>query len=111
MAAGTVGVAVAAEVVHAPEAAVIVVTAVVVPGGGAIAEAFFGAAHKREAAEDLACLLAALRAGDKLEDVGHGHALFGARAAGRAEVFVERHGEIVGPPESLGQSAASLRTS
>ena len=93
--AGAVAVAAHAEVV-APTAEVIAaVSAVGVPGGWTVPETRVGDPDNREVADDLLGLLAATGAGHELEDVGHGHAAFRARAAGRASVFIKSHAEMV----------------
>ena len=80
---------------HAAHVAAVVIAAVAVPWGWAVAERGIGAADESEATERFVRLLAAFPAGDQLEDIGHGHSLFGARAACGTEVFVESHATIV----------------
>jgi hypothetical protein len=92
MTTGTVGVAVATEIIATHTA---VVAAIIVPGRGAIADRGVGNADNCERTDGLAGLLATLGAGNRLEGIAHGHALFGASATSRTEIFVQRHTAIV----------------
>ncbi len=94
--AGAMGMAMATEVAGAAKvtngvAAVIAV----VPGSGTIANGSVRNADHGPRADRLSSLLAALRAGDNLEDIGHRHSLVSASATGRTEVFVKGHAQIV----------------
>lgn len=102
MTAGAVAVAVPTEVVGVAATKIIATTkiisaiaAFIVPGSGAIADGFICAADEREATNRLARLLAALAAGNELQDITHGHALFSVGAASRTDIFVQSHAQIV----------------
>jgi hypothetical protein len=96
-----------------------IVTATIVtlrlPWCGAIVDPRLGSAHHGEVTNDLLCLLLASDARHKLEDIVHGHALFEARTAMGAEVFVKSHEQIIRPGgatvNSSFQSPSTLRMS
>jgi hypothetical protein len=70
---------------------VVAAVSAIVPGSRTISDTRLCTADNREIAHGLARLLPAVRAGHKLKDVAHRHALIEARSTGIAVILVKRH--------------------